>query len=236
MMSYIPRLYDYLRQLRENNNRSWFHDHKAQYDELRSLWLADLDRLIALMARWEPDLAAVTARSASYRFNRDTRFSLDKSPYKLFFSAGISPYGKKMPNHAGYYIQLGIDRSAGGAPESGLYGGLWMPDAAVLNKLRHAIVDNIEEWEEVTSGTEIDRWFPGWCQEGSLKTVPKGWDRNHPQAPLLRLKQYGRFCPCDEAFFAQDDWVELASERMRLLKPMVDFLNYSVDEDTSFTI
>lgn len=234
MSSYIPGLYDFLRRVRDNNNRPWFHEHKAEYDELRSLWMDDLERLISLMSQWEPALSAVTARSAAYRFYRDTRFSLDKSPYKLFFSAGISTYGKKMPNHAGYYLQMGINDSPGGAPESGLYGGLWMPDGPTLNKLRHAIVDNVEEWDEVTSGAEIDRWFPGWCDEGSLKTVPKGWCRNHPQAPLLRLKQYGKFCPCDEAFFSRPDWVEEASERMRLLKPMVDFLNYSVDEDTSF--
>ena len=47
-MCYIARLYDFLSRLASNNNREWFKANRAEYDELRELWLADIDRLIGI--------------------------------------------------------------------------------------------------------------------------------------------------------------------------------------------
>ena len=43
----MPRLYDFLGRLRDNNNREWFKANKTEYDELRALWLADIDVMLA---------------------------------------------------------------------------------------------------------------------------------------------------------------------------------------------
>lgn len=225
---YTHRLFDFLHEVNLNNNREWFHRNKPRYDELRTMWLDDLDRLLAMMTVWEPRLAGQSAKTCAYRFYRDTRFSLDKSPYKTFFSAAISPWGRKLPR-AGFYLHMGIDEENlwGG---SGLYGGIWCPDSKMLRKLRHAIVDNIEEFEEIINNPELVRHFPGWIGE-SLKRVPAGWPADHPQAHLLRLKEYGRLCSCKEAFFRDPAWVEIAARRFALLKPLIDFLNYSLDEE-----
>ena len=72
--------------------------------------------------------------------------------------------------------------------------------------------------------------FPGWCGD-TLKTVPKGYDRNHPLAHLLRHKDYGKFHPADEAFFTDPDWPLRAAELFHLLKPFIDFLDYSIHEE-----
>ena len=105
----------------------------------------------------------------------------------------------------------------------------------MLNKLRQAIVDNIEELEEITNNPALLKHYPSWIGD-SLKNVPKGWDKEHPQAELLKLKEYGRLCPCKEAFFRDPAWVEIAAERFSLLKPLNDFLNYSLDEEAPFTL
>ncbi len=224
MASYIPRLWQFLREVGANNNRPWFMAHKEEYDELRRLWFADLDRLVAAMAEWEPELRGLSGRSVAYRFYRDIRFSPDKSPYKTYFSASISRYGRKahMP---GYYLHMGPHEM------TGLYGGMWMPDSQMLRKLRNAIVDNIEEFTGIISEPEFLRFYPEWFGE-SLKTVPKGWPKDHPNADLLRLKEYGRWTPLDEHFFASNpDWPQIVADRFRLLKPLNDFLSYSLEEE-----
>ena len=43
---YMTRVFDFLEQLSRNNDREWFKAHKPEFDELRALWLNDLDRLI----------------------------------------------------------------------------------------------------------------------------------------------------------------------------------------------
>lgn len=225
---YTHRLFEFLRQISRNNNREWFQQHKSEYDDLRAQWLEEVDRMLTLMTTWEPRLSSQSARSCAYRFNRDTRFSTDKSPYKTFFSAAISPWGRKA-HRAGYYLHMGLDEENlwGG---SGLYGGIWCPDSAMLRKLRHAIVDNIEEFEEIINNPEFVEHYPVWIGD-SLKRIPAGWSIDHPQAHLLRLKEYGRLCSCKEAFFRDPAWVEIAAQRFALLKPLNDFLNYSLDEE-----
>ena len=84
-MNYIPQLYDFLRRLDANNNRDWFKANKAEYDELRNLWLVDIDRMLAAMSEWWPQLRGLTAKDCVYRIYRDTRFSLDKKPLKTYF-------------------------------------------------------------------------------------------------------------------------------------------------------
>ncbi len=217
------RIFDFFAELADNNNRPWFADHKAEFDTLRALWLADLGRLIDAMTSWLPGLEGQTAASCAFRIYRDTRFSPDKTPLKTYFSAAISPFGRKT-RYAGYYIQLGLDDAS-----TGLYGGVWCPEAPVLAKLRHAIVDNIEEFTEIITAPALERYYPGWVGD-RLKTIPKGWERNHPQAELLRLKEYGKFHHCSREFFADPQWPLKASELFRELQPLVDFLNYSIDE------
>lgn len=228
----MMELYDFLRRVRLNNNREWLAANRDEYDYLRRRWLGQVDTLIEYVSEWEPAMASQTARSAAYRFARDTRFSQDKSPYKTYFSALLSPWGRKA-ERAAYYLHMGPDDPDGdpAATGSGVYGGIWCPSSAILKKLRHAIVDNIEEFEAICSAPDMHRHFSGWLGE-RLKTIPQGWDRNHPQAEILRLKEYGRFSPVDESVFGSPDWPRIVSARMRMLKPLVDFLNYSIDEDT----
>lgn len=223
-MYYVRQLYDFFDALAANNNREWFEARRQEYLRLRELWLADIDRMISLMAEWDPALASQAARSSAYRIYRDIRFSTDKTPYKTHFSAGISPWGKSTCR-AGFYIETGIARTY----DQGLYGGIWQLDSPTLRKLRHAIVDNIEEWESIVNAPDMLRVFPGWCSS-TLKTIPKGWERDHPQAFYLRMTNYGKFLPCTREYFLDPSWPERSAESFRILKPFLDFLNYSIDE------
>lgn len=222
-MNYVPQLYDYLRRLSNNNNREWFKANREEYDDLRAQWEADLARLIADMSQWDNRIAAQTPKTSAYRIYRDIRFKQDKTPFKTYFSASIGPYGKKL-ERAGYYLHMGP------VTDSGLYGGLWCPDSAMLRKLRKAMVDNIDELREILAEPELQKEFPGWCGD-MLKTIPKGYDRNHPDADLLRLKDIGKWHRCSEKWFSSERWTERASHLFSLLRPLVDFLNYSIEEE-----
>lgn len=220
----IDLLQHFLAEVTLNNSREWLAAHRDTYDTLRTQWLASLDRVCEAMSTWLPGMSTQDGRSCTYRFFRDTRFSPDKTPLKTFFSAAFSPTGRS-DHRAGYYLQIGV----AGSPDNGLWGGLWCPDAAQLRKIRKAIIDNIEEFDEINDNPDLKSLYSGWTGE-SLKTAPKGWDRNHPRIDLLRLKDYGRHCPEDTDFFRLPDWPELTSERFRVLSPLIDFINYSLDE------
>ena len=217
----MEQLFDFLERLAANNNREWFAKHKPEYEELRRKWLADVQVLINELAANDPSLRHITAADCAYRIYRDTRFTNDKTPYKTHFSSLISPTGRHS-ERACYYFHVGVDEIA-------LYGGLWCPDPKVLKKVRKAIIDNVDEFRQITETPEIQREFPGWWGR-QLKTAPKGYDRDHPDIDLLRLTEYGKMHSLSRDFFKKKGWQAEAARLFELLKPMNDFLNYSIDE------
>lgn len=217
----MQELYTFLDELAQNNNRVWFAQNKERYDRLRAWWIGQLQILIDKMALFDHSLAHVQAKDCLYRIYRDTRFSPDKTPYKTYFSALISPTGRHCDKACYYFHQ--------GASESAIYSGVWCPEPKILRKLRKAIVDNIDEFRQITQTPDIERHFPGWYGP-KLKTAPKGYDRNHPDIDLLRLTEFGKECRLTPDFFDSPDWQSRTARLYSLLKPMNDFLNYSIDE------
>lgn len=220
-MTDAKALFTYLEELRDNNNRGWFAANRARFDALRADFIAYLQRMINVMALSEPSLRHLDAKDAIYRIYRDTRFSPDKTPYKTYFSALISPAGRHT-ERACWYLHVG-------AGECALYGGLWTPDSKVLRKVRKAIIDNVEEFRAITETPEIERLYPGWYGR-KLKTAPQGYSKDHPDIDLLRLTEFGKCHELSRDFFADPQWPEKAAGMAMLLKPMIDFLNYSIDE------
>lgn len=218
-------LYRFLDRLKHNNTREWFNAHRDEYDDLRRRFLEDLDRMLALMATWDTTFAGMKASEGVWRINRDTRFSLDKSPYKTHFSAGYSRGGRKSI-YAGYFLDLGYPRDY----ETGLYVGKWMYPTPVMTKLRKAIVDNIEEFEEIIHDPALLANFPSWCSD-SLKKAPKGWDPAHPNIDLLRLVTLARHSEKGFDYYNDPAWPEKTAEIFHTASPLINFINYSIDED-----
>lgn len=215
-------VFNFIECLAANNNRPWFAEHKAEFDQVRAYWLSQVQRIIDALAVDEPSLRHVEAKDCAYRIYRDTRFSHDKTPYKQYFSALISPRGRHYDG-ACYYVHFGVDEIA-------LYAGLWCPEPKVLKKVRKAIIDNVEEFRGIVETPEVLAAYPSWWGP-QLKTAPKGYDRNHPDIDLLRLTEYGRCHALTRAFFDNPSWSEKAAEILALLRPMNDFLNYSIEEE-----
>ncbi len=83
---FSDRTLRFLRALARNNERTWFHAHKDEYEQyVRTPFLSlitDLQpalRVVSEHYRADPK----TVGGSLFRIHRDTRFSGDKSPYKL---------------------------------------------------------------------------------------------------------------------------------------------------------
>ena len=124
--------------------------------------------MVELLAALEPEFGT----GKIFRPYRDIRFSKDKSPYKTHLAAWLE---------AGGYVQLSADGLAAG---SGMY--QMAPDQ--LDRYRRA-VDDPRTGEELTALiAAIERARIGVQGHGSLKTVPKGYPKDHPRLDLLRHK------------------------------------------------
>ena len=78
-------LFDFLRDLRDNNDREWFAANKGRYlAEVRDPMLDFIGAFAAPLAEISPHFVADPRPNGGslFRIYRDTRFSRDKTPYK----------------------------------------------------------------------------------------------------------------------------------------------------------
>ncbi|MEG0559869.1 MAG: DUF2461 domain-containing protein [Muribaculaceae bacterium] len=213
-------LFKYLKRLQANNNRDWFQENKSEYDELRAMWIYDVDRLINRMAEYDNTLRGIKAKDCIYRIYRDVRFSNDKTPYKPYFSAAICREGRKCTESA-YYIHLQPG-------ESGLHGGIWCPEPKLLNALRHSIDDNIEEFINIIQDTNFKNFYT--LAGNSLKTMPKGFPREHQYSQYIRMKEFLLEHYCSDDYFTSGDWIDHVANDFKIMQPFHQFMNYTVQE------
>ena len=90
----MKELFKFLKELRKNNNREWFVANKKRYDALHKEHIGVVEKLIAGIATFDPEIAGLDAKSCVYRIYRDIRFSNDKTPYKTHFGAYMTGFGE----------------------------------------------------------------------------------------------------------------------------------------------
>ena len=102
-MSTLQDSLKFLSELKENNSREWMEANKKRYQSVRAGFEEMVTSLIQKIGAFDPDIAGLQVKECVFRINRDVRFSNDKSPYKITFSAYIGKGGKKAEK-AGYYL------------------------------------------------------------------------------------------------------------------------------------
>lgn len=184
-----PEAVDFLVELRQNNDRSWFQPRKADYERLLKEPMEAL--VVALAERFEArglPLEADPKRSVS-RIYRDTRFAKDRSPYKTNIYARFPWIGRGSDHDTsddgghgpgGYFNVM--------PGESYVGGGMWAPEKPRLDAFRTAI---LEEPDRVRAALEdpafLAEFGPVHSHE-ALKRVPPGLPPDHPMAEMLKFK------------------------------------------------
>ena len=99
----------FLENIRDNNNRPWFEEHKEEYQNALETFkelVTDIDQKLSK--------TDVLEKSKVFRIYRDVRFSKDKLPYKNNMAAYFERASKM--RRGGYYIHIqpGGDTFVGG--------------------------------------------------------------------------------------------------------------------------
>jgi uncharacterized protein (TIGR02453 family) len=146
--------------LEADNSKAYWERNKATYE---SLVRAPMEELVAELAP--------RGNGRIFRPYRDIRFSKDKSPYKTNIAAMVGDG----------YVQVSASGLAAGA-------GMWEMAPDQLERYREAVDRN-------ASGRKLERVVADAREKGveitghdELKTVPRGYPKEHPRAELLRFK------------------------------------------------
>jgi uncharacterized protein (TIGR02453 family) len=184
-----PAAVRFLKQLRRNNRREWFEEHRAHYEsELREPMKALVEEVDVRLASFAPEITGDPRRSM-FRIHRDVRFSRDKSPYKThaacwFYHVDAGRgVGGETEGGAGFYFHLEPDQYLIGA-------GIWMPPKASLSKIRDALSDDVAGFERIVLAPGFRRRYGSLDDEGMLTRLPRGFSESHPAARWLRYPSF----------------------------------------------
>ena len=217
----IPVIFEFLKELSANNNREWFNEHKSDYLKVQNEFENLLTAIIERISLFDEDIKGIQAKDCTYRIYRDTRFSPDKTPYKIHFGGYINAKGKKS-EHCGYYVHLQLGNCL-------LAGGSYCPSPNILKALRQSVYDNIDEYISIVEDPAFKKYFPV-IGESFLKTAPKGFPKDFKYIDYLKCKDYSCAYQIPDEFFLDDHMLDNVSDVFKQLKRFCDFTNYTIDD------
>ncbi len=205
---------EFLKELKENNNREWFNARKeeflAQQAEIEKFADALLTNLNA-----HDLIETVSGKKSLSRIYRDTRFSKEKIPYKTNWSGGFSRATKQ--RRGGYYFHIESGNSF-------IAGGFWAPNADDMKRIRDDISFDPAPIRKILNSKSFISTF-GALQGEQLKTTPKGFDANHEAIDLLRYKQFLLIRSFSDDQVLSPSFLDDASETFRNMRPFFDYMS-----------
>lgn len=220
-LRFTPHLFDFLRELKANNNREWFEANKQRYTE-------DVrDPFLAFIAAFRPRLQNICPRHVAdpkpmggsmFRIYRDTRFSKNKEPYKTTASAFFWHEAGKHET-PGFYLHLAPDQCFVGM-------GLYQPDPKTRIKVTEAIAAQAEQWQAIKGAKEFKKQFE--FAGDSLQRVPKPYAADHPLAEDLKRKDFIVVANLTEKQVTAKDFLDRFETLCATGAPLVAFLSRAV--------
>lgn len=204
----------FLKKLHKNNNRPWFQENKPVYEESLENARAFADVLLAEMNKHD-HIETPSGKKSLFRIYRDVRFSKDKSPYKNHFSGRFKRATARL--RGGYYYHL----------EPGqvfIACGFFSPEASDLRRIRDEIAMDDRPLRKILKRKALaENW--GDFKGDTLKTAPKGFEKDHPAIDLLRYKQFYFVKNYTDKEMMSSDFLKDVNKSFKSIRPFFDYMS-----------
>lgn len=211
-------IFDFLRDLRNNNSKEWMDENRERYHHAKDTWIAEIKKIQQRLIQHDSIFENVPPKSTLSRINNNRRFHQDKPIYKDFFTCTPS----SLKGRATFHISIGPGQSFIG-------GGIYRPDKDTLDKVRAAIDYNGQDLKEVIEKPSLVDYYGGLAEDDQkLKTSPQGYDIEHQHIELLRRKNFVAIRPVTNEEFTGEHFIDLVEEGYLAVKPLLDYLNQAI--------
>jgi len=208
----------FLGEIDKNNNRDWFHENKSEYESLvRTPALNFIDDIRNELTHISPHFLALAKKvgGSLMRVHRDVRFSRDRSPYKTNIGIQFRHEMGKDVHAPGFYLHI--------EPGDCFIGvGIWRPDSFALGKIRDAIIERDQYWLTAINDKKFKKNFE--LSGESLKTAPRGYDKEHPLIEDLRRKDFIAISHVDEKMVLSKNFKQFVVKRFTEAESYIEFL------------
>ncbi len=211
----------FLKALKKNNNREWFLENKPKYELAKTDYLLFVEKVLNGIQAFDASLSHIEPKKCVFRINRDVRFSKNKDPYKTNLGASFSKGGKKIDS-AGYYFHLEPGASFIG-------GGLWMPMAPELKKVRQELDYCYKEFTAILNNKKFKAHFEGLDSSEKLVRAPKDYEIDNPAIEYLKLKSFVVMMPLSDAELLDKQLIKKTIAAFESMAPFIHFLNRALD-------
>lgn len=216
MPAFTSKTFAFLRALKRNNEREWFHARRDEFEtHCRGPMVAVVEQLARDFRTFAPEMVA-DPKVSLFRQFRDTRFSHDKTPLKTNVAAVFPNRTLGRMNGAGLYIEVATTYVWIG-------GGLHQAETSQLHLVREHIAAHHRQLDAIVTSPNFKKI--GGLQGEMLTRVPRGFDKAHPAATYLRHKQFLGFREEQPAFAASKDFYKQLVWTLKTLTPLIRFLN-----------
>lgn len=213
----FQKTFNFLKKLKKNNNREWFEKNKQTYLAIKEEFELFVGDVLHGVIPFDESLAGLEPKKLTFRIYRDVRFSKDKTPYKTYMSAGISSAGKGT-GVPGYYFQIEPGN------KSMIAAGLYLPVPENLSKIRQEIDYNGDQLTAILNERKFKNRFGKFWEEGKLKTMPKGYPKDHPHVEYLKLKSFIVMGSFKDTEVTDKKFLKTLVDSIKSAKPLNDFL------------
>ena len=209
-MQLSKEFFSFFKDLKKNNNRDWFTDHKSHFK-----FLEQQVKTFGEQLKDQLNTHDSIDRFKVFRIYRDVRFSKDKTPFKTHF--GLTWHRTKPHYRGGYYLHLSPGKNF-------LACGFWDPNPADLKRIRQEIDIDGEEYRSILNNKTFNSVW-GELQGEAVKTAPKGYAKDHPHIDLLRFKQHIFTINYTDKEICQPDFINRADKALQAVRPFVDYMS-----------
>ena len=213
-LSLSKEVFDFLKLLKNNNNRDWFNAHKDLYLKNHQILIGYADSLIEKMSKFD-NIETVSGKKSLYRIYRDTRFSKNKTPYKTHWGGFLARATNQL--RGGYYFHIEPGNSFVG-------GGFWKPNPEDLKRIREDIAIDDSELRSILADKNFRNTF-GELMGEQVKTAPKGYKKEHPAIDLLRHKQFLVMKKFTDKEVLADGYADNVVETFKAMRPFFDYMS-----------
>ncbi|NLG59954.1 MAG: DUF2461 domain-containing protein [Gammaproteobacteria bacterium] len=221
---FSDKTFRFLQALARNNEREWFHAHKADYEtHVR-------EPFQRLLTDLQPDLAGVslhyradpkTVGGSLFRIHRDTRFSRNKAPYKSWQGARLFHERFRETPAPSWYIHLQPGNCFVAA-------GIWRPESPALRQLRQFIVDNPASWEKAAHAPAFRRRYR-LGGEDMLVRPPRGFPTDFPFIEDLRRRNFIALRDIPDSVVTGTRLRQVLARDLQATAPFMDYLCAALD-------
>ena len=216
---FTPELFAFLKDLADHNDRTWFKANQQRYEEAVRQPALDFitDYGEQRLAKLSPHLVADsrTVGGSLFRIQRDTRFSKDKTPYKLNTGLHFRHELAADAHAPGLYLHIEPGNCFMGA-------GLWQPESKVAYAIRDHIVAEPAAWKRAAHGKKLTEVFE--LSGDSLIRPPRGVDPDHPLIDDLKRKSFMVTARLRQSDITARDMMDRFHDHAMRTRPLLSFL------------